>query len=109
MIEVSTCLPLTSPSYVLVCSLPQADNAMIQTNATTINEHNFSKSVAFFRYLYYKEIITFTKNDVIQKFKFCHFWRYEVFEADFSQSFKIIKSENDKAVGNVVCSTADFF
>lgn len=23
--------------------------------------------------------------------------------------FKIIKSENDKAVGNVVCSTADFF
>ncbi|PZH17998.1 hypothetical protein C7Q91_09905 [Staphylococcus aureus] len=23
--------------------------------------------------------------------------------------FKIIKPENDKAVGNVVCSTADFF
>ncbi len=23
--------------------------------------------------------------------------------------FKIIKPENDKAIGNVVCSTADFF
>lgn len=73
VIEVSTCLPLTSPSYVLVCSLPQADNAMTQTNATTINEHNFSKSVAFFRYLYYKEIITFTKNDVIQNLNFDNF------------------------------------
>ena len=79
--------------------LPQADNAMIQTNATTINEHNFSKSVAFFRYLYYKEIITFTKMMLFKNLNFVIFWRYEVFEADFSQSFKIIKSENDKAVG----------
>ena len=73
MIEVSTCLPLTSPSYVLVCSLPQADNAMTQTNATTINEHNFSKSVAFFRYLYYKEIITFTKMMLFKNLNFDNF------------------------------------
>ena len=73
VIEVSTCLPLTSPSYVLVCSLPQADNAMTQTNATTINEHNFSKSVAFFRYLYYKEIITFTKMMLFKNLNFVIF------------------------------------
>ena len=46
---------------------------------------------------------------LFKNLNFVIFWRYEVFEADFSQSFKIIKSENDKAVGNVVCSTADFF
>lgn len=63
VIEVSTCLPLTSPSYVLVCSLPQADNAMIQINVTTI------------------------KNDVIQKFKFVIFFEDMSFLSGFLTKF----------------------
>ena len=39
---------------------------------------------------------------LFKNLNFAIFWKYESFQADFSQIFKIIKPEIVKEVGNVV-------